>query len=156
MTGHRVLEPESTEIWVRKAIDSFLDHYIGTELVGYSCLAVGSDQLFAELIVEKGGKLVAVLPFAEYESTLSGRGLHKFRKLLAQASSQVLAGNSDRDSAYSAANQHLVNCVDILLAVWDGKPARGQGGTEEAVTYARMRGRSVYHIDPICRSLRWL
>jgi len=34
----------------------------------------------------------------------------------------------------------LVGPVDELLAVWDGKPARGYGGTADVVAYAERNG----------------
>jgi hypothetical protein len=33
-----------------------------------------------------------------------------------------------------------VNRSDRLLAVWDGKPAQGLGGTGDIVAYAKSRG----------------
>ena len=34
----------------------------------------------------------------------------------------------------------MVEHADVLIAVWDGRPARGMGGTADAVAYARQRG----------------
>lgn len=34
----------------------------------------------------------------------------------------------------------LVGLVDELIAVWDGKPARGYGGTADVVAYAERTG----------------
>ncbi|GAU68072.1 hypothetical protein SSP35_06_01570 [Streptomyces sp. NBRC 110611] len=36
------------------------------ELVGVTCLARGSDTLFAEAVVEAGGRLVVILPSRDY------------------------------------------------------------------------------------------
>jgi hypothetical protein len=38
--------------------------------------------------------------------------------------------------------------ADCLLAVWDGKPARGYGGTADVVNAARARGLPVTVIWP--------
>src|SRR5262249_19847988 len=40
-----------------------------------------------------------------------------------------------------------VNHCDLLLAVWDGEPARGRGGTAEIVAYAREIQRPLIIID---------
>lgn len=42
--------------------------------------------------------------------------------------------------AHQAGSEILVGLVDRLLAVWDGKPARGYGGTADVVAYARRTG----------------
>ncbi|EDY51731.1 hypothetical protein [Streptomyces clavuligerus] len=39
--------------------------------------------------------------------------------------------------ARQAGNELLVDRCDELVAVWDGLPARGFGGTADAVAYAR-------------------
>ncbi|OEV05450.1 hypothetical protein [Streptomyces oceani] len=39
-----------------------------------------------------------------------------------------------------AGSESLVGLVEQLLAVWDGQPSRGYGGTAEVVAYARRMG----------------
>ena len=45
----------------------------------------------------------------------------------------------------------MVDRCDVLIAVWDGEPARGPGGTAEIVAYALERGRPIVHIRPDVR-----
>lgn len=52
------------------------------------------------------------------------------------------------DDAYLAAGQEVVDLTDTILAVWDGQPARGVGGTADVVRYARSTGRRVVVIWP--------
>ncbi|MGW1171379.1 hypothetical protein [Streptomyces sp. NPDC002550] len=42
--------------------------------------------------------------------------------------------------AHQAGSEILVGLVDELIAVWDGKPARGYGGTADVVAYAKRTG----------------
>jgi hypothetical protein len=42
----------------------------------------------------------------------------------------------------------MIGMVSELLAVWDGKPARGHGGTADVVAAAREQGRTVRVIWP--------
>jgi hypothetical protein len=42
----------------------------------------------------------------------------------------------------------MLDHADRLFAVWDGKPARGYGGTADVVTEARNRGMPVRVIWP--------
>lgn len=55
-----------------------------------------------------------------------------------------------RERAYEAAGRYVVDHCDMLLAVWDGRPARGRGGTAEIIAYARRRERplAVIAADP--------
>ena len=59
------LTPESVPL-VRAALDQLLTQYSGSGLVGVSCIAAGSDSLFAEAILEAGGQLVVVIPSEDY------------------------------------------------------------------------------------------
>jgi hypothetical protein len=43
----------------------------------------------------------------------------------------------------------VVNQVEHLVAVWNGLPAAGVGGTGDVVAYARKKKVDVYRIDPL-------
>jgi len=47
-----------------------------------------------------------------------------------------------------AASKFMVDEADELYAVWDGKPARGYGGTADVVAYARDHDITVQVIWP--------
>jgi hypothetical protein len=42
----------------------------------------------------------------------------------------------------------VVDRSSVLIAVWDGQPSRGLGGTADVVTYARQRGVPITVIWP--------
>ncbi|MBE3011701.1 hypothetical protein IL992_21210 [Microbispora sp. NEAU-D428] len=131
VTGHRDLDPE-TESLVDAEVRRFLREY-APHVVGISCLALGADQIFAAAVLDLGGVLEAVVPAREY-----GEGA--FRALLAGASEiRRLPFERASPEAYAAANDLLIETADLLVAVWDGLPARGSGGTAEAVTAAARR-----------------
>src|SRR5437763_792596 len=44
-----------------------------------------------------------------------------------------------RAEAYEQAGQYVVERCDVLIALWDGQPPRGKGGTAEIVEWARER-----------------
>ncbi|MFG2222777.1 hypothetical protein [Streptomyces sp. NPDC048644] len=46
------------------------------------------------------------------------------------------------------AEEYRVGLVDRLIAVWDGQPARGYGGTADVVAYARSTGVPVEVVWP--------
>jgi hypothetical protein len=52
------------------------------------------------------------------------------------------------EEAHMAAGQALVDRSELVLAVWDGAPARGFGGTADIVAYAHQRGVPVEVVWP--------
>lgn len=119
-------------------------------LVGYSSLAAGADQLFAVELLKARGVLHAVVPSNGYESTFSPDDLVTYRRLLAAAADTThLPFPAPDEDAYDAAGKWIVEHSDVLVAVWDGKEARGLGGTADAVAHARKFGRDVQIVWPV-------
>ena len=117
-----------------------------------SSLAEGADQLVAEAALERGWELQCPLPFAreEYAKDFSGAAAERFGALLARATS-VFEHDGDRrhaDWAYLEAGRTMLAQSDLVIAVWDGQPSRGTGGTAEVVREALARGIPVVRIDP--------
>ena len=60
------------------------------------------------------------------------------KKLLSRATSiRYLPPTETRAEAYEQVGRYIVDQCDVLIALWDGKPAAGRGGTAEIVQYAR-------------------
>ena len=142
VTGHRILPPGVAEFAVehwRRVLPT------GDLLHGVSSLADGADQLFAEHVLSTGGTLEAVLPCEGYAASLisddSRSRLADLRRAAATVVTLPFPAPSER--AYLAAGHAMVDRSDHLFAVWDGRPARGPGGTADVVAYARSRGRPV-------------
>ena len=117
-----------------------------------SALADGADTIAAEVALESGFRLDACLPFLrdEYANDFAD-GAHRDRycALLDQsATTFVLPGNrAEADAAYEAVGRVLLDQADILLALWDGDPGRGRGGTARVVAEAIARHIPVIHVD---------
>ena len=140
VTGHQDVPPEARD-YVMRATNALLDQFNG-ELVGVCSLAVGGDQVFASLVLERGSRLEVVLPCKGYETTFSrAEDLGKFHALLMRAASvETLRFDQPSEDAYLAAGCRVVDLSEVMLAIWDGQPARGKGGTADIVEYARQRG----------------
>jgi len=110
-----------------------------------SSLAVGADQLFADVALSCGAELTVVIPSCDYEEGFADPAeLARYRQLRGRATREVqLAFPYSTDEAYYAAGAFIADNCDRLLAVWDGRPARGHGGTADIVRYARDLGRPV-------------
>jgi hypothetical protein len=148
-----------------------------SKLVALSALAEGADRLVAELLLSNAihGSLRVVLPLelADYRSDFQAEGSTKaFHALLDQAEEicfpparQVVgkqrgqrapghapdesSPSADRNEAYERAGQYVVDHCDVLVALWDGEPAHGRGGTGDIVTYARQAGRPIVWINTL-------
>lgn len=124
-------------------------------LVGISSLAIGADQVFAELLLRQGGDLWAVLPFEGYEETFSpgkDREIY-FGLLMHSARIETLPRLPRKEESYLLAGYRVVDLSDRLIAVWNGKKAAGLGGTGDVVDYARVSGKEILHIDPVTRQI---
>ena len=128
---------------------------------GVSSAAAGSDLLFLEELLDRGGAAEVILPFPEEDfiqtSVHDWEG--RFRKALAdpRVTVTVLHGQRPTEEGLEAAFQECnvrimeraqeiaaaLDEVPELLAVWDGKPGDGRGGTADAVKWWRGEGLSV-------------
>jgi len=148
VTGHQDIPARALE-YVTHGIIEVLDG-VKDEVVGVSSLAAGADQMFASLVLERGGRLEVILPSSGYETTFSrAEDLTNFRSLLSRATTvETLSFAEPAEEAYLAAGCRIVDLSEVLVAVWDGEPAKGKGGTGDIVEYAKRRGTRVEVVWP--------
>lgn len=147
ITGHQRLPDQGMWEWVGVELRRALEPYDAKSITAVSSLAIGADELFARLVLEAGGRLHAVLPFEGYERTFDAAHIEDYRSLLAQAETvETLNVSGSDEDAYWAAGRRVVDLSDVLIAVWDGRPARGKGGTADVVGYAVAASKSVAYI----------
>ena len=139
ITGHRDLR-DMTHRLVTAAVATELAGY--RPLHGISALAEGADQIFAEQVLEARGALTAVIPSADYAAAFAtDAGEAAYRRMRALASEVIeLPFGAASEDAYWAAGREVVRLSDVLLAVWDGGPSGGLGGTADIVAFAREHG----------------
>ena len=129
-----------------------------------SPLAEGADRVVARAILAyPNGRLDAVLPLAleDYlEDFASEESRKEFKELLGRCRKPVLlrtrriqddrsdsGGQAElRRDAYAHVGRYVVDHCDVLIAVWDGKPSRGRGGTAETVRYALEQNRPIIRV----------
>ena len=149
ITGHTNLAPESVRM-VAAALRTVLTPYSGAGFTGISCIASGADSIFAEVVLQLGGELEVVLPSADYRTRgVKPDQVRQFDELLARADRVTIMPHARASrAAYEAANQVMLDSVDILVAVWDGMSSVDQGGTAAVVEQARTRGMAVTVVWP--------
>ncbi|MGW7002306.1 hypothetical protein ACWGCW_05620 [Streptomyces sp. NPDC054933] len=148
ITGHRGLPDESAEL-VKGAIRDIVARCPAADLVGVSCIADGPDAWFAQAVLEHGGRVEIVVPAKKYRKSLPEWHHAHYDDLMRRASDVHETGLAESDSnAHMVGSEVLVGLVDKLIAVWDGQPARGYGGTADVVRYAESVGVPVQTVWP--------
>ena len=165
ITGHRahrlVNHRDYVEQAVRKQLKDIAAKYPGAEFTILSALADGSDRLVADLALETLNAQLCValpLPYEIYKRDFGhadhvtneasnqefqhfvGRARIYFEMPLRFGGAQVLeqndeAGESARSRQYALAGAYIVSRSHELIAIWDGKDARGEGGTGDVVKW---------------------
>jgi hypothetical protein len=94
--------------------------------------------------------LEVVLPLAreEYLKDFSDPGSRSEFEALAARAQRIrqLPPSATRSHGYAEAGRYVVDHCNLLIALWNGKPATGEGGTAEIVRYARTRGCPLFWI----------
>jgi hypothetical protein len=146
VSGHRLL-PDDREAELVAAVDGILAE-LGDPGTVVSSIAEGADRLVAWRGLRRPGwELLVVLPMAPDDYAVdfaTAVSRDEFTRLLDAATEiDQVPAQPDRVTAYLAAGMRVLERSDVLIAVWDGAPARGRGGTAEIVERARAGGRPV-------------
>ena len=174
ITGHRAIDPDDrdrlsaqldmvfTRVKTSLAIVAAANLQVFApappQLTLVSPLAEGADQIAAEVALGHGFALHALLPFsrAVYLGDFIGAARERYEALLARADA-VWAPPEQPDpepglmaiNGYLLAGRATVAQSDILVALWDGDSARGQGGTTDIIDDAVRRGVPVVHLPTV-------
>ena len=147
--GHRDLSTMDNVIVkaVRKECRRLRKKYRDSPFLVLSGLAEGADRLIAGIAMEElGAALIAVLPFpaADFCADFQTEASHQeFLSLIARSSAtfdvhlpsdeQWKQPGGKRDAQYARVGALIAEQSQILLSLWDGRPARGVGGTADVV-----------------------
>jgi len=144
--------PNTTEQWVRANLRATLAGLLERhpDLTAVTGMALGGDQIFAEVCIELGIPFTAAVPFAAQPSRWPDATKALYHRLLKKAAKVVIVDeiasyHSDTFGGKMALrNKWGLDHSDLLVAIWDGTP----GGTANTVKMARKRGRKILRIDP--------
>lgn len=173
VTGHRDIEPESrarvAEL-VGEAFDRLKSEFGGLDIVLFSSLAEGGDQLVADVLLrrEPGARLVVPLPapVEEYEKDFEGDARREFHRLLALADNHFVVareavperpgedGTDPRIAGYRRAGLFVARSCHVLIALWDGKRHGSPAGTWEIVLAKEAGESPIGRADPARATVR--
>lgn len=161
LTGHRPnkLGGYSTNNPVQKRIRKRLTKILSglghkeAKLGVISGMAIGADQIWAEVAVELGIPFSAYMPFKGQESKWPELSQQKYRKLLDKAYHAKFVN----DGEYAVwkmqkRNEAMVDDADLCIAVWDGT----SGGTANCVEYIIKSGKPCYCLNPKTGEEFWI
>ena len=148
ITGHQNISGYDKD-WIKDSLLTFIS--TNTLTKGYSSLAIGADQLFVMCLLEKKIKYDVIIPCDNYQTTFeNARDLCNFNSLLNSANEIVkLDFKEPSELAFYQAGIKVVELSDMVVAIWDGQPAKGLGGTADIVKVSLDKGKRVFHINPV-------
>ncbi len=172
ITGHRKLTADQTRSLqprlsaVLKVIAQAAANAAGIATEAYSDLpfllratsplAEGADRLFAKAALDLGYELQCPLPFAREEyckdftanaGNPNPASIAEFHEILNQAVAVFEFDGKRESSPYITVGEVVLSHSDILVAIWDGLPSDGAGGTAEVVERACGRGMPVFWLE---------
>jgi hypothetical protein len=167
VTGHRNINPDEeqylkvlsrdilkfisdTVVEIKKdLLDFYTDDIPKLRLI--TSLAEGFDRTAAHAALDFGYEIQCPLPFSRDDYSLdfqTRESKMEFYSLLQKTSAvyELNFGRDILDKPYLNAGTVLLEHTDILLAFWDGLPAKGPGGTGDIVELAAEKSIPVIHI----------
>ena len=147
ITGHRSLAAiDGLVESIETVLDQIEQQWPALPFTALSSLAEGSDRLVVRCILARpNAKLVVPLPMAEEEYLRDFTSQHskdEFRALLAQTHTTIrFPPAPTRPAAYEMAGRYIIDHCQVLVALWNGEPPQGEGGTGAVVAWARSQKR---------------
>jgi hypothetical protein len=153
VTGHRNLGRTARRVarCVASECIRLRDKYPTRKFVVVSPLAQGADRIVARIAVDLLDARLVVpipLPLDDPKGYLKDfpKSIKEFKRILGKADEVFLAplrsrgsrwraDKAAREKQYAWVGAYVAEHADILFAIWDGKPARGVGGTGQVVKW---------------------
>jgi hypothetical protein len=150
VSGHRDLRADDLP-QLRAAVTAILrqlaEHLPDSELWIVAGMATGADLLVAQIAIELGFGVDAMLPMPleHYAADFDPDSFDLLKRVLAHprvrcrelplsaAGAEQGAPIPDRDVHYAKLTQHLVRGCSLLIALWDGESSPLPGGTADTV-----------------------
>lgn len=141
--GRNMNDPHYAEV-KKQLADYCKKHHIDTIVSG---MALGFDQLGAEVALDLGLKLVAAVPCKGQEKLWPKDAQRKYHEILNKAYEVFYISNEEYDPSKSQMqdrNKWMIDNADEVFALFNGTP----GGTKNAVDYAELIGKPIKRLDP--------
>src|SRR5438067_5454390 len=154
VSGHQQIGDEATIEFVSQQLRELLATFQrqaqerSQDILVYSALALGTDQLFVKIALEMGIPVELVIPCSQYEEIFSTtEARDEYHRLLSLCQDvHRLPFDDCSEDAYLAAGHWIVDHSDLVILIWNGYPAGGRGGTADIANFARFMRCPFIHI----------
>ena len=114
-----------------------------------SGMAIGVDMICAEIVLELSQKyphitLECAVPCKSQPNKWYDSMKERYCSILERSNKVTIIQEKYTSDCMHKRNRYMIECADIVIAVWDGKPS----GTGYTVNYAKEKGRKVYILNP--------
>lgn len=140
VTGHRDIPSEDIpklRSIIRSELVKLSERYSHTQMTLVSCIAEGADRIAANEALALGWGIEIILPAPDHVYELdfqSDESRGDFRNLLTKASwIERLPAQANGQCDYLGAGIRVLQCSQMLLALWDGTQNELPGGTADIV-----------------------
>lgn len=155
VTGHQ-LRTGIDWGWVRQEVRRVVRR-VGPYGSLWSCLATGADTIAAEEALSAEMVLKVVIPHDGYEQVFDPDSAVHYCNLLRRSSEAIaIAPEADRQESYLRAGFKVAELSELLIVVWDGRPAAGKGGTADVVDFAKTIGTEIAWLNTETNSVSML
>lgn len=158
-TGHRNLpDQDKSRAAIRKVLEEWIARIPGVAYA-VSSAAAGGDLLFAETCLELKLPIRIFLPMPkeQFRDDFDDPTWERAERVFASALSvEVTTASEQPAERYYECGIETVQQSQLLIALWDGGPSQGMGGTADMVHFAREQGRPVVWIHSVTGEARYL
>jgi uncharacterized phage-like protein YoqJ len=142
VTGHRTASRSThykdVEKLILMALDRGINHF-------YCGMALGFDQLVAEILIERRLPWSAIVPCVDQDAKWKFQQKQKYQKLLKQADKKVTLFAQYAPGVMQARNAYMIKRSELLIAFWDGSQT---GGTFQTVSLAMGKNMPILRFNP--------
>jgi uncharacterized phage-like protein YoqJ len=125
-TGHRDTYHNSTS-----GVEKLIDLAIKKGVSHFYCgMALGYDQMFARILIEKHLKWTAVIPFLGQEKIWKKSQQKEYRNLLRFSTKRIILAREYSPEVFHVRNEYMIKHSNLCLAVYS---EREFGGTYETL-----------------------
>ncbi len=172
VTGHRHLRDAATVTQTVRRVLQHIDRTLGPqsrtplEWIVVSPIAKGADRIVAEQVLRLPASRLEVLTPLELDEYrrdfVEADDRDEFEQLLQRAAHSRCVSHQPppdmkdpatlqewRNRAYMQVGRAVIDASEIVIAIWDGQPSRGLGGTGDVARHALSRERLVIWVDAL-------
>ena len=140
-TGHRYIS-----VFYKSEINTLIDMALNQGVSHFLCgMAVGTDMLAAECLVDRSLSWTAVIPCADQCEVWPSHQQQRYRLLLDQATKQIVLSPKYKDGVMQARNLYMVKKSELCLAMYDDSKT---GGTALTVRMAKQHQKLIFQCNP--------